>query len=261
MAVPDYICPLLALIGVIDVQSESFTKREIINPSVPLLASLLFEDIVKHDENQNYNSFEAINFEHKDYEVWLEFDRTSFLWSLDVKYEHLEVRASIIYPCIDNFLNFCKYFFSYLKTRDTISPLTINSYLKEVLPYKLHYLVKINNQLLRFSELVLEEMSMTKSTPSQAIRKVINLKPKIVDTNFSSESLEKSFILTYLVLRSELPAYLLPRPNRINKDLYRNIHEILQDIYGVEVILLESIEKCIDFLSLVAQMVIQPRNK
>lgn len=252
MANLNYTCSLLAILGTVNIILDNFTKEEVINSSASLLAPILFENpTTRYDSISSHSNSETIEFEHERFEIRLSFDQSSFLWNVIIKNKCLELEATMLYPDIISLLDFCKHISDNLRVHERASPLTINSFLKEVFPYKLHYLIRVNSQLCRFSEYVLREIAQTKNEPLHVIRSAISLKPQIVNTNFSHEGLEKDFILTCLVLRNILPAYLLPRPNSVNKNLLREICEFLRSIYETEVILLESVEDCVNLLSLI----------
>ncbi len=243
---------LLALLETLIIRSENFSKKELVNPSIRTLGTLLFRANLSKHRLRGLNTTYSMEMNYQGYEIQIRFEQISALWVLEVRKNGWYIETKMLYPTIGNFLNFCELFFEHLNTFSApITPFTIDKFLRKVFPYKYYYLISIDNRLVRFSQFVLERIQNTKTDPVSAVKDIVMLKPRIIDDSFLPEKIEDDILLTYLTLRNMLPAYLLPRPEDIDAHLNVKLDEFLRGIYRVRYLLLESIDNLIEFLSFI----------
>jgi len=246
------------LFETIIIKSDDFVKEEIINPAIRLLGPQLFRNTGMSCDLTTLITQISNKLDLDNHTLHIYFDLKSMLWVFVVEKNNWHLEATILYPIVEEFLRFADIFFNYLHSIDKYpNPFHAEILLRNLFPYKLYYLVNHNRSIARFSRHILDTVLATKIDPLTAIKRVVESRPPVIGRNFSMEKIDDDLLLTYLTMRSILPAYLLPPLDRIDSFLADKLMKFLKELYQVEVLPLESIDDIFSFLSLIRNKIEQ----
>lgn len=244
------IANIIALIESFTLETETFRKEESINPSIRELAPFLWANLLINESKPNSSYKIATSYNR--HLVRVELHPETLIWLVRVEQNNICIETKMIYPEINVVLNLLEAISKQLYVLGRpITPFLIDKLTYDFLPYRFYYLVRKNNTLARFSQLVLDTVIAEKRDPISAIINLIQMKPSIQSTTFSPTNSENDILLTYLTLRSALPAYLIPRIGSSNNKLYHEFNAFLSRIFRVRFLPLESIDYLLDLLVLV----------